>query len=125
MKTALKTVKALGSARNGVEHWWIQRLTAIALIPLFIWFTIILLAFGNNPEVGIDAYIFLKTGVVLFATLMLTALLHGNLGFKTIVEDYVHCESAKFFLLIASNLLVYLTAIFLFFTFLDIFVTNI
>lgn len=125
MKTALKTVKGLGSASNGVEHWWLQRLTAIALIPLFVWFTMVLVSFGRSPELGVETYVFSKLGVVLFATLMITALFHGKLGLKTIIEDYVHCESGKFFLLITSNLLVFLTGIFLFVTFIDIFVTNI
>lgn len=125
MRSPLKKAKGYGSAGNGTEHWWLQRLTAIALIFLVSWFTFVLISFGMNPEVSLTSYLYSKLGVVLFSTLLIVALFHANLGFKVVVEDYIHCEFTKFTILIVSNLLVSLTIIFLIFTFIDIFITNI
>lgn len=125
MKTALKTVKGLGSGGNAVEHWWLQRLTAIALIPLFVWFVITLLSLGHSEQLTMSAIFSTKISVIVFYIFLAVALFHGNLGFKVVVEDYVGCKFTKFFLLITSNLLVGLTSVFLLFTLIDIFISNI
>lgn len=80
----------LGSAKEGVEHWWRERLTAIALVPLTLWFIASMIVHGADGYVEVTAW--LRTP---FATLMMVLLLaavfhHGALGLQVIIEDYVH-----------------------------------
>ena len=112
MKTAIKTVKGLGSASNGVAHWWMQRISAIALIPLYVWFVLILFKVAKGNIYFVDIFNSLIQ-TILFSILLITSLYHSTLGIKVIIEDYVSCEKLKFGLIIFTNLFVILTAIFL------------
>ena len=95
----------LGAAKDGVHHWWMQRLTAIALVPLGIWFTtsVVLLrgssyetvtVWGGNPIVAV--LLLLTIGALFY---------HLKLGLQVIVEDYIHAKLMKFACLIASDFL--------------------
>lgn len=90
MRSSLAKASGLGSAKEGVEHWWRQRVTAIALIPLTLWFIASIVAHGGSDYMALIAW--LRTP---FATLMLVLLLfalfhHTALGLQVIIEDYVH-----------------------------------
>lgn len=101
LRTPLSKVKGLGPAKEGVGHWWHQRLTAIALIPLALWFSfsIALLAVADYSTVS--AWI----GSPLSSTLMILAIsvgfYHGYLGIQVVIEDYIAHEPLKIGLLIA------------------------
>lgn len=114
MQSALKKVKGLGASGNGTSHWWHQRVTAIALIPLYLWFTTRLICtvhgFHSLSDIFASAF-----SVILFTILLITSLYHGALGVKVIIEDYVHCEKAKLALTIFTNFLVIFTAVSLIF----------
>jgi succinate dehydrogenase / fumarate reductase membrane anchor subunit len=114
MKTALKKVKALGTAHNGVHHWWAQRITAIALIPLVVWFTnkVICTAHCHKNITMIFEHEF---SFVIFALMLFILLYHSALGVKVIIEDYVNCKCAKTGAIIGVNLLAWLTGALLFF----------
>lgn len=94
-RTPLGQVRGLGSARSGTAHWWVQRLTALALIPLSVWFVVSAthLVYADY-SVAID---WLHTPwVAVLLTLMLAALFyHAYLGVQVVVEDYVHSEWLK------------------------------
>ena len=94
-RTPLGQVRGLGSARSGTAHWWAQRLTALALIPLSLWFVVSAthLIYADY-SVAID---WLHTPwVAVLLTLMLAALFyHAYLGVQVVVEDYVHHEWLK------------------------------
>ena len=89
LKTPLGQVVGLGSAKDGTEHWWMQRLSAVALIPLGLWFAVSLLAL---PDLGHDtlslwiAEPISSVGLVLF---VVAAGYHSHLGLQVVVEDYV------------------------------------
>ena len=121
MKTALKKAKGLGAASNGTEHWWLQRLTAILLVPLVTWFIVkaVMIFSAQQPFTQIFSY---KLNLVLFALLLVTALYHSALGIQVIIEDYVHCKVSKFALLIFIKLFAIVTGIFLIFALFDLYI---
>ena len=118
MKTSLKIVKGLGVARNGTDHWWLQRLTAIALVPMMIWLTMTLVSSTVSNE-STNQFLSSKTSIVIFTILIITMLFHATLGVKTVVEDYIHSEKFKFVLIISINLLTWVTGIFVIFALLS------
>ena len=105
MKTPLGIIRGLGSAKNGTKHWWMQRVTAIALFPLGLWFMWHVL-----PHAGVghaELVMFLKSPceTVLMILLIITGLYHGQLGFQVIIEDYIPHEPLKIVLLLSFKAL--------------------
>ncbi len=94
MRSPLGRAIWLGSAKEGVEHWWKERVTAIALVPLTLWFVGAIIAHSGSDYAVFCAW--LKTPVVALMMVLLLAALFGHtaLGLTVIIEDYVH-SSAK------------------------------
>ena len=106
IRTPLAHVRGLGTAKDGTHHWWLQRLTAIALIPLTIWFVISLLqAFGMTPS-QLAKWMRSPSTAAPMALFLIAAFWHLKLGLQVVVEDYVHHEGWKVGLVVAMNLLV-------------------
>lgn len=91
----LRRVLGTGSARSGVEHWWLQRLTSIALVPLSVWFVVSLLALPSLGHATVIAWMGQSWTALLLILLVLTAAWHSQLGLRVIVEDYVHHPGGK------------------------------
>ncbi len=103
-RSPLGRVRGLGSARSGTGHWWAQRLTAIALVPLTVWFvTSILMLVGADRATLVD---WLANPVTAGLLVMLIAATfhHGQLGLQVVIEDYVHHEGWKIGLIVAARL---------------------
>jgi succinate dehydrogenase / fumarate reductase membrane anchor subunit len=103
LRSPLSRVRGLGSAKDGTGHWWWQRITAIIIAPLSIWFIYSLLTrvIGQDrPAIG-DW--FASPFVAITALILLGALFyHSKLGVQVIIEDYVHAPVGKYFLLILN-----------------------
>ena len=99
----LNKVLGLGSAKGGSEHWWVQRLSAIALVPLGLWLMASLAALPNFDFVGVSAWMASPLNSILLILLMLIMTYHSWLGVQVVVEDYVH-GATKTVSLIASTL---------------------
>ena len=107
-RTPIKTARGLGSAHSGTHHFWVQRVSAVALIPLSIWFMVEII----SQLLGAD-----RGGVALWLTNPLTALalaalivglfVHARLGIQTIIEDYIHSEAKKIVALLFLNLCIF------------------
>ncbi|HEX6958476.1 MAG TPA: succinate dehydrogenase, hydrophobic membrane anchor protein [Ferrovibrio sp.] len=107
MKTPLKRVRGLGSAKDGTQHFWIQRITAVALIPLALLMTgtVIRLAGADHATVAAAFHNPLIAIIALLA--ILAAFWHLKLGAQVIIEDYIHAEGAKLATLLAVTFAIF------------------
>jgi succinate dehydrogenase / fumarate reductase membrane anchor subunit len=95
MRSPLGRARGLGSAREGVEHWWMQRVTAAALIPLTLWFVASLIALTGSDYNAFIAWLKAPVVAILMVLLLIALFHHTALGLRVIVEDYVHTDWAK------------------------------
>ncbi|PHQ66780.1 MAG: succinate dehydrogenase, hydrophobic membrane anchor protein [Sneathiella sp.] len=105
MRTPLKNVRGLGSAKEGVSHWWHQKITAVAMIPLFV----IALAYVISL-VGAEYDQVASVLGTPFASLVMLLLIgatfyHLKLGLQVVIEDYIHAEKTKITLLLLNSFL--------------------
>ena len=90
LRTPLSEAKGLGSAKEGASHWWLQRLTAVALVPLAIWFAFAVACLGTTNYETVLAWLQSPVTVVLLTLFIIATFYHTQLGLQVIVEDYVH-----------------------------------
>jgi succinate dehydrogenase / fumarate reductase membrane anchor subunit len=89
-RTPLARARGLGSAKDGLSHWWMQRLTAIALIPLVVWFAISLVMLSGADYGIVRAWIGSPLVMVLLILTITIGLHHGQLGMQVVLEDYTN-----------------------------------
>ena len=87
-RSPLSRARGLGSAKDGLHHWWIQRLTAIALIPLVVWFAISLVMLSGADYAVVRAWLGSPLVMVLMILTIAVGLYHGQLGLQVVWEDY-------------------------------------
>ncbi len=95
LRTPLGRVRGLGSAKEGVTHWWLERMSALALVPLTFWFAASLAMLAGADHATISAWIASPLVAGLLILVVATTFVHGYLGLQTVIEDYVHHEAAK------------------------------
>lgn len=95
MQTPLGKVRGLGSAGNGTHHFWMQRLTAIALVPLTVWFLVSVVALIGADHPTVVAWIANPFAATLMILFLATLFYHLKLGAQVIIEDYIHGEAMK------------------------------
>ncbi len=100
LRTPLSRARGLGSAKQGVQHWWAQRITAVALIPLVVWFAISLIMMSGADYAVVRAWIGSPVVMVLLTLTIVIGLHHGQIGMQEVVEDYVHGEGMKLALIV-------------------------
>jgi len=103
LKTPLGRVLGLGSAKEGTDHWWGQRVSAVALIMLGSWFVYSLLRLDSLTYLDVIRFIGLPLNAVLLSLLSLTLAYHSYLGVQVVVEDYVHASGLKVASLLLSR----------------------
>ena len=101
LRTPLGRVRGLGSAKEGTAHWWAQRLTAIALVPLVLWFAVSLIVLTGADHATVAAWLRDPVAAVLMLLLILAGFHHAQLGVQVVIEDYVHAEWLKLALVTA------------------------
>ncbi|WP_295134916.1 succinate dehydrogenase, hydrophobic membrane anchor protein [uncultured Reyranella sp.] len=101
LRSPLNRARGLGSAKSGVHHFWMQRLTAVALIPLVIWFAVSLVMLSGADYGMARAWLGSPFVMVLLILTICIGLYHGQLGMQVVIEDYVHNEGVKLALIVA------------------------
>lgn len=102
LRSPLGRARGLGSARAGSHHWWAQRLTAIALVPLTLWFIFSVIHLSGASHQAVIDWLSAPLTLGLMLALIVATFHHLQLGVQVVIEDYVHSEAAK----MASVLLV-------------------
>lgn len=92
LKTPMKHALGLGAAKEGTDHWWMQRLTAVALVPLCLWFVFSLASYAGADYETVRAWIGSPLVAVLLIVLVGSVFYHAQLGLQVVLEDYVHLE---------------------------------
>ena len=103
--TPLKSARGLGSAKEGVAHWWAQRLSALALIPLSLWFVASLFYLFRVGRFELMAWLADPINATLMVLLLGFTFWHAKLGLQVVIEDYVRRECCKQGLLLTNQLL--------------------
>jgi succinate dehydrogenase / fumarate reductase membrane anchor subunit len=115
IRTPLARARGLGSAKDGTHHWWMQRVTSVALVPLIVWFSIsvmVLVRAHDAAHGAVQAWLGNPINAGLMIALLAVMFYHAKLGAQVIIEDYVHPESRKIAaLLVVQFLLLLLGAI--------------
>ena len=101
LRSSLGRVRGLGSANEGVGHWWAQRVTAIALVPLSLWFVVAAISLMGADYAEYQAWIGLFGNALLMILTVLVLFYHAHLGMQVVIEDYVHGEGARVITLLA------------------------
>jgi len=104
LRTKLSEARGLGSAKDGTQHWWVQRVTSVALIPLTLWFAFAVAAMAGESYEAVTAWLAAPVNAVLMLLFIVATFHHLHLGVQIVLEDYVHHEGAKLAALLAVKL---------------------
>jgi len=109
-RSPLGLAMGLGSAKSGVGHWWTERVTAVALIPLGVWFAASLIAHSGSSYDAFIGWMGSPITAVLMILLLITLFWHITLGLQVVIEDYVH-SGAKIWLLLTTHFVCFALAV--------------
>lgn len=107
METPLKRVRGLGSARSGTGHFWLERITSVALVPLTIAFLVIVLRAQGHDHASVAATLSHPLPALLMLLFIGVGIVHMRIGMQVIIEDYVHEEGPKIGLLLLNTFFSY------------------
>ncbi|HEY1385605.1 MAG TPA: succinate dehydrogenase, hydrophobic membrane anchor protein [Dongiaceae bacterium] len=100
LRSDLGRVRGLGSAKEGVQHWWWQRVSAIALIPLSLWFVAELVCLTDVDRATAIQWLGSPVTLGLMSLFLVALVYHAVLGLQVVIEDYIHARPAKLVLLL-------------------------
>ncbi len=110
VQTPLGKVKGLGSARSGTHHFWQQRVTAVALLPLTLWFVWAVVRYTGAPYTEVIAFLGHPVSAVAMLLFVVAGIYHMMLGLRVVVEDYIQREGTKIALLMLTNFVAFAIA---------------
>jgi succinate dehydrogenase / fumarate reductase membrane anchor subunit len=111
LQTALGRVRGLGSAKDGTGHWWAQRLSALLLVPLSLWFMVCALPMMAADYSDARVWLAQPLNGLLLLALILTVIYHALLGVQVVIEDYIHTRWLEVALLVSIKLIAFTAAL--------------
>ncbi|HRD65293.1 MAG TPA: succinate dehydrogenase, hydrophobic membrane anchor protein [Candidatus Competibacter sp.] len=108
IRTPLARVRGLGTAKDGTHHWWMQRVTSIALVPLVLWFVVSMLSYSHADYETFQHWLSNPINAGLMVTLLFTVFYHAKLGMQVIYEDYVRPEWVMYAALLVTQFVLFL-----------------
>lgn len=105
LRTPLRRVLGLGAAHDGTSHWWAERMTAAALVPLGLWFAVSLLRLDDLDYAAVHAWAGASLNTVLLVLFVAITFYHSQLGVRVVIEDYVHGRALKLVSLVLVDFL--------------------
>ena len=103
MRSPLARANGLGSAKEGVREWWAERVSAVALVPLTLWFAASIIAHSGSDYATFIAWMRTPLAAIWMILLLIALFHHTALGLQVVIEDYVH-SAAKFAWVMAVRL---------------------
>ena len=103
LRAPLGRVLGLGTAKDGTDHWWGQRVSGVALVLLGLWFVASLVALPSLEHYVVVEFLGRPVNTVLMALLTVTVAYHSHLGVQVVIEDYVHGHGLKIVSLVLSR----------------------
>lgn len=103
-KTPLARARGLGSAKEGTEHWFMQRVTAIANIPLVLWLVYSIVHLKGASHAEFTSWLSEPLNAILMCLVVISTFYHAKLGSQVVTEDYIHHEGMKMVKLIGQKL---------------------
>lgn len=95
LKSPVGRVLGLGAAGEGPGHWWAQRLSAVAVLPLTLWFVISVVRVGAGDYYAVDAWLSEPVNALLAVLLVIAATTHSSLGTQVVAEDYISAPGPR------------------------------
>lgn len=111
LQSPLGRVLGLGAAKEGASHWWMQRVTAVALLLLGPWFLLSLISLGDISYASVTAWIASPLHSVLLALLVVVSSYHAQLGMQVVIEDYVPHKATRMITMLVINFALLLLAV--------------
>ena len=103
MRTPLGKVRGLGSAKEGTSHFWYQRMSAVALVPLVLFFLGMVISLNGASYAEVRTALSHPVAAILMGLFVLTGVYHMRLGMQVIIEDYIHGEGLKIVLVMLNT----------------------
>lgn len=102
-RSPLARARGLGSAHEGAHHWWMQRVTALALLPLTLWFMASVVMLAGKPHQAVVDWLNCPISAVLMILFLFAAFYHASLGVQVVIEDYVARKCTRTALILAAK----------------------
>jgi len=103
LETPIARVRGLGSARSGAHHWWLERLTSVSTLLLFVWLIVSLLRLPGLDHKNVTTWLASPLAAVPMLLLIASTFWHLKLGLQVVIEDYVHEEGLRLFSIVLLN----------------------
>ncbi len=92
MRSHLSRARGMGAAKSGIHHWWAERVTAIALVPLTVWFVYAVLHLLGAPQAAVHRFVANPVNTVLLLAMVAMTFHHMQLGLQVVMEDYISSQ---------------------------------
>ncbi len=108
-RTDIKNARNLGSAKSGYHHWWMQRMTAVALVPLTIWFMLMVANHTQSSFTSVQIWMSHPVNAILLSLLVVISFYHAAIGLQVVIEDYIHNAIVKIIAILSINFIAILS----------------